>query len=101
MTTDYYGSFNDYNNGKSELTTDDLIGAAHMIIQDAICARDYILEQFLEQFNYLKSGKSALKGIKTYNQCKDLYNQLIVIFTPAELKRLHEELINWEDELNN
>jgi hypothetical protein len=96
MVADYYGSFNDYKNGKSELTNDELIEAAHMIIQDALCARDYTLEQFLEEFCYLESGQSALNGIKSYHQCKQLYDDLIKIFTPAEIEELNEELFEWE-----
>lgn len=94
---DYYGSVNDYNNDKSKLTTDDLIRAAHIIIQDALCGRDYTLEQFLE-FGYLESGQSALKGIKTYNRCNQLLNDLIAIFTPEQLDKLTEELNEWEND---
>jgi hypothetical protein len=96
---DYYGSVNDYNNGKSELTTDELIVAAQMIIQDALyAAREYTLEQFLEEFCYLEPGQSALKGIKTYNQCNQLLNDLIAIFTPEQLDKLTEELNEWEND---
>ena len=98
MVADYYGSFNDYKNGKSELTNDELIEAAHMIIQDALCARDYTLEQFLEEFGYLESGQTALNGIKTYHQCKQLYDDLMKIFTQEELDKLTEELNDWENE---
>jgi hypothetical protein len=98
MIADYYSSVIDYNNGESELTNDELIEAAHMIIQDALCARDYTLEQFLEEFCYLESGQSALNAIKTYHQCKQLYDDLMKIFTPDQLEKLNEELFEWEYE---
>jgi hypothetical protein len=96
---DYYGSFNDFINNKSELTADELIGAAQMIIRDALYARDYTLEQFLEEFCYLESGQAKLDdGIQVYRKCSQLLNDLIAIFTPDQLDKLTEELYDWEND---
>ncbi len=49
---------------------------------------------FLEEFGYLDSGESALKGIEAYNACKKTYEELIEILPGKEndLQQLSDDI---------
>jgi hypothetical protein len=88
MITDYYGSVNDYKRKQPELSDIDLLDAAQMVIEDALSSENYTLPEFLEEFGYLKSGESALKGINVYNKCAEMFKKLDKMYTPNELEEI-------------
>ena len=63
-------------------------GCIECLLMDAD-AGDYELEDFLEEFGYLTSGKSALDGIKAHKACKRTAKGLKKLFTNEELSALN------------
>lgn len=67
---DFYDSEKNYDDGIEELDKMSLFSAFQCGMGDALIPDDYELSEFLEEYGYLESGEKALEGIKSYEACQ-------------------------------
>lgn len=66
MSTDYYGSHSDYQNGKIELDEQDLLNAFHNIVSDGHSGAFYDFESFCGEFGYDEDSRTAEKVCRRF-----------------------------------
>jgi hypothetical protein len=85
----FFGSVNDYNNGKVELNEEDLKHAFYCLISDSLSAvNDF--EDFCSEFGYNTDSRTAER---IYKGCKKQYNKAIkLVDNESDLYDLANEL---------
>jgi hypothetical protein len=86
---DFFGSENDYNNGKVELYEEDLKHAFYCLISDSLSAvNDF--EEFCSEFGYDVDSRTAER---IYKGCKKQYSKAIkLVDSESDLYDLANEL---------
>lgn len=75
----YTGIALDYSRAKC------IFNAINSVLHECVDAENYTLEEFLEEFCYLDSGESALRGINAYRTIKENSRKALQIWKQYEI----------------
>lgn len=62
-----------------------IFNAINSVLHECVDAENYTLEEFLEEFCYLDSGESALRGINAYRAIKENSRKALQIWKQDEI----------------
>lgn len=62
-----------------------IFNAINSVLHECVDAENYTLEEFLEEFCYLDSGESALRGINAYRTIKENSRKALQIWKQYEI----------------
>lgn len=84
----YWTSFEDWRNGKEELDESDYMNALNCVFSDSYAAQGSF-NDFCSEFGY---SDDSIKALKTYKECKRLYERLNKLFSGLDLLSIQNEL---------
>jgi hypothetical protein len=82
--------FADLSKLKLAMTDEENLFAFRCVLQDALMPLDYTEEEFVSDMGYEGDYKSVMRGIRVYNQCKDMFFKLKL--GDSQIHKLLEQL---------